>query len=447
MRAVVMKSLLIRGIVLSLLSMCATFVFSPVSAGQLELNNSTINITAGILADWPNYPKVAYNSKHDEYLVVYQYEHPIFTPVRRIDAGRLTADGGYIENFTVSDLPEGCSTPDIAYDPVNDRYLVVWTYDAAGNGSNYDIHGRFIPWDGPATGTAASFPIAQQGAWNELYPRIAYGSTQQEFAVVYALARNDGAVIPAYIGGGAIKADGSGTINTAAPQFSISNGSEPRINPDIIYNPVLNEFLVVWDNTSDVYASRINALSHTATGEIAITETVPSPLPGTHDRPAVAFSPQTADYLISFDTDRATGQGKVFVHIFPGDTTNPNSSATYRLDENDGNRNDLTTDIACFSGNKCLALWIAVNNDTFFTFGRQIYPDKLFETGFPFNNLNTIATWGSEEPRLSIAAGAQNYFAAFTSYNNGPKMILGRNSLPAAFPWTLFLPSFINNKP
>jgi len=45
----------------------------------------------------------------------------------------------------------------VAYDPTNDRYLVVYIYDVNGDGSDYDLRGRLIPWNGPDRG--ATYPI------------------------------------------------------------------------------------------------------------------------------------------------------------------------------------------------------------------------------------------------------------------------------------------------
>src|SRR5437868_2498312 len=52
--------------------------------------------------------------------------------------------------------------PDIAYDPVNNVYLVI---------SGPLTHGRFVDADGTALG--ADFALSTSGAWNQT-PRVAY---------------------------------------------------------------------------------------------------------------------------------------------------------------------------------------------------------------------------------------------------------------------------------
>jgi hypothetical protein len=431
------------------LCLCSLLIFSHSTClAALNLKDQTINITANWLGDNPNTPHVAYNSQQDEYLVVYHYRNSTLFPAlnARIDGARISATGEYIENFVISDLANDCKTPDVIFDPEHNNYLVVWTYDANGDTSDFDLHGRIIPWDGPNAMTPASFPLSQMSAYHELSPRVSYSSLTDEFVVVNSLVRNDGFSILPYVAGNKVAFDGSGIVNLAKPEFSIFNNSEPRINPAITYNPVLNEFLVAWDNTSDVFASRVNAQTLYVTGEVAITERPGSPLPGTHDRPSISFSPQTSDYLISFDSDRLAGTGKIWVSIFSGLTSTPSGYSLLRLDENDGDRPDFGSAISCFAENRCLVYWVVVNNNTYFTFGRQIFPDTVFEGGYPFNNLNTIATWGSEKPQLAVAAGRKNYLMAFSSYNNGNKQILGRQSEKIAFPWNLFLPAILNPK-
>jgi hypothetical protein len=95
-------------------------------------------------------PAVAYNWRHDEYLVVWHStytDHP-----RDIWAQRVSSSGALLGwSFEVhSGSARDSAQPSVAYDGDNDRYLVTWAYDESGDGSNWDIHARFIPWDGPS---------------------------------------------------------------------------------------------------------------------------------------------------------------------------------------------------------------------------------------------------------------------------------------------------------
>ncbi len=81
---------------------------------------------------------MAYNSKHDEYLVVW-------LDFRIISAHRVSSRGELLGNeFSIASHSDGMGAPSVAYDPVYDRYLVVWGRESFPN--NYDFYGRLVPW-------------------------------------------------------------------------------------------------------------------------------------------------------------------------------------------------------------------------------------------------------------------------------------------------------------
>ena len=123
-------------------------------------------------------PAVAYNWKHHEYLVVWHTRWTVGS--RDIRAARISEQGQVLSSFVVYEHNSRDSAqPTVAYDPVNDRYLVAWVYDAFGNGSDWDVYGRLIPWEGPVAGLQA-FPICTFAShqWN---PRVAYGRAVENF--------------------------------------------------------------------------------------------------------------------------------------------------------------------------------------------------------------------------------------------------------------------------
>ena len=423
------------------------FMFQAVvsHAGQVELGDS-IALTAGFPGDMPFKPKVAFNSKHNEYLVVYHWKNIFFAPIRQVHAARMSADGQYIENFVISDLPNDCASVDVAYDPAQSRHTRVSGIGRRYDRTDWNVHGRFVPYDGPSA-TLSSFPISEQKLWDEFTPRLAYGGAQKDFLLVVNLLRNNGDPLKSYIGGIRIKADGSGTIS-GGPDFTIIKPAEHLINPDIAYNSYRDEYMVVYDNASDVYATIVNGETLSTGSEIPMTELESPyvPLPGTHDRAAVSFAKNVQDYVITWDTDRLSGLGKIYARIYWGGDLGTNAAYIYRVDDDlGGARPDFTSDVACKASGECLILWIAVHNNTYFTFGRQIFSDSgSLDNGFPYNNLNTIATWDSYDPQLAVGAGTKNYFMGFESYIGTTKFMYGRPTLIPPFPWIIFLPA-INN--
>jgi hypothetical protein len=86
-----------------------------------------------------NLPAVAFNLHRNEYLIVWHSTWDIGS--RDIRGQRVNAHGQSIgEPFTVYEhTTKDSAQPSVAYDPVRDRYLVVWEYDRPST-SYQDIH-------------------------------------------------------------------------------------------------------------------------------------------------------------------------------------------------------------------------------------------------------------------------------------------------------------------
>ncbi|MEZ4556352.1 MAG: hypothetical protein R2854_07880, partial [Caldilineaceae bacterium] len=69
------------------------------------------------------WPAVAYNPQHREYLVVWQNN---WSGNRDIYAQRVDAQGDLLSWFAVTTGTHDRAQPAVAYDPVNQRYLVTW---------------------------------------------------------------------------------------------------------------------------------------------------------------------------------------------------------------------------------------------------------------------------------------------------------------------------------
>ena len=417
------------------------------------------SLTAGYPGDRPDQPRVAYNSRHNEYLVVYQYHNDILAGPDQIHAARLSADGKYIANFVISDLPHDCRQPDVDYDPVRDRYLVVWSYDRNGDGANWDIHGRFVPRNGPVA-SLASMKIGGFATWNETSPRLAYGAVDQDFFVVSDLTF-DNARQPSIVGF-RVPADGSPswyfmTIHEDTYQQS-------RMHPDITYNPTLDEYLVVYDDTLDVSGQLF--LGHATYGQfynityigLAITELLPpaAPLPGIHMFPGVAFSRSANYYIIVWNTMTTSGGRDIYARYYPGGYPQPQPETVHieRLDNSTDQ--DFVPTVGCTTGGPgCLALWIVNHNSSLHTFGREIVlkSDASGEltghaTGFfaPLDNLGATSSWTNSHPFVAIAGGRKNYYLGFTGKSANAINVYGRNTVFHPFPWPMFLPAIINGK-
>jgi len=201
---------------------------------------STLNVVAGpwfgntqTLADDDDRqfdPVIAYNSVHDEYLVVWYVD---VSSVATIFGVRVDSQGVPIgTSFVISDPGNAQWDPAVAYDPVNDHYLVVWTFDYSGDGSDTDILGRFIPWSGPSSSDPVF--VVDQALSQQGFPALAYNPQALEFLVVWQDNEETG---PYQIFGERIFADGS----TALPPWTIVPGPGRRLRTEGRMQPKLQE--------------------------------------------------------------------------------------------------------------------------------------------------------------------------------------------------------------
>ena len=284
-------------------------------------------------------PAIAYNWKRQEYLVVWQNKWP---GNRDIYAQRISATGELLSWFAVSAGSNDRAQPSVAYDPVNDRYLVVWIYDYYGDGSDWDVYGRFIPALGPDAGLG-EFAICdwKTSQWT---PVVAYGRTQEEFMVVWANNQTTG--VPWYISGRRIDAK-TGNFPSTGSDITIAHPSQHRINPDIAYNLKRNEYMVVWEQAAgsqDIWALRMTG---TATpvggGEFAVAG-----WPDSEELPAVAACSGQDQYLVAWQSDVGTGKTDYAIYAWYLDGDGAKLGAPLVIDNTTSPEENV--DIACDFG-------------------------------------------------------------------------------------------------
>ena len=388
-------------------------------------------ITISALDNEQNLPAVAYNWKHDEYLVVW---HNTWGGNRDIYAQRITGQGELESWFAVAPTaplnpyPNDRVQPSVAYDPVNDRYLVVWAYDTVGDGSNWDIHGIFVNWDGPIPGlhqfNICDWPTQQ---WT---PKVAYGRAQEEFMIVWW---TDHPSVPGYISGRRMTA-ADGTFPTSSgSDFTISDPSEVRVNPEIAYNLTRNEYLVVYDNTQDVFATRYTgAALPLGGGEFGIAA-----WPGAETQPAVAACKETNQYLVAWQND----QPDIYARFIDGDgALNGGPLHLYSTSVN-----EILPQVACnTTGNQFLVVWQHQYSSVTGPYGiRGQFVNNDQTLGSDFEIMAPTAGITAEFTDPVVAGGNVNYLAVWEHDRPGTAFqdIHGRLITPNV----VFLPLVLRN--
>jgi hypothetical protein len=290
---------------LSVLAFCGLLLAPPAALAD-NAQSPEITISSDLQ---DRLPQVAYNSNRDEYLVVWQTVDPSPGEVRgaRVDHyGRLLAD------FVISAAVRERSQPAVAYDPDRDQYLVVWAFY---NGTDGDVYGRLVPWDGPDP-AIPEHPINTWASTDQFEPRVGYSRTEQEYMVMWTTSSSSG---PMDISAQRVDAPSLGLIGGP---FNVAQGSESRCHPDLAYDQARNEYLVVYEvrfssSDYDVYAVRMTATGAIlGGGEILIAVS-----PVVEARPAVSASRVGDRYVVAWEREVSTTDSDVRACVLNGDGT------------------------------------------------------------------------------------------------------------------------------
>lgn len=219
------------------------------------------------------------------------------------------------------DVAFNAFNPDVAYNSKENNYLVVW-YGEEDTGilvnDEFEIYGQLIAADGTETGTN-DFRISQQGPdgnpnFDAEKPSLAYNDADNNYLVVWYGDFNNGTFLPdeEEIFGQLIAANG-GEING---DFRISDmgtdGIQPidAREPSIQYDAINQVYLVVWhgnDNEDEfeIYGQFLsNAGAEIAENDFQISEMgFPDDSVFNAFRPALAYNPLDRNFLVVWEGD------------------------------------------------------------------------------------------------------------------------------------------------
>lgn len=223
-----------------LLGILGRWLAQPVTAGpspgpvHSPILGPFINIRVDSLENYS--PAVAYNSLHDEYLVVWYTEQDQYT--WDIWGGRVGSDGTLKSSFCVATgAGQKRWQPAVAYSPAQDEYLIVYTYEVTSD--DYDLLAKRVKWDGSWVSPEFVINYDADKQWD---PAVAYNSQDDEYLVVY---ENRWAGGLKDIAAQRVKAtDASLSLLSWA---NVATGvGEDRYGPDVAYNPAGNDYLIAY---------------------------------------------------------------------------------------------------------------------------------------------------------------------------------------------------------
>jgi hypothetical protein len=181
--------------------------------------------------------------------------------------------------------------PAVTYNPVQDEFLVVWQHWAGGAAT--EIYAQRVARNGALVGGTISVAVGLASTL-PIPPAVAFAPVYQGYLVVYPRPKS---VSEFEIVGRWVAWDG--TVNPT--EVIIADGVGSREAPDVAYNPIDDEFLVVWEavwpgGARDIYARRLNGGTLASLSWANVST-------GAEFRtyPHVAFDHSSRHYLITYN--------------------------------------------------------------------------------------------------------------------------------------------------
>jgi hypothetical protein len=414
-------------------------------------------------------PAVAYNSVDDEFLVVWtgdddtNDEFEIYG--QRIDATTGAGIGGA---FRISRMgPDGNTNYfgarcDVAYNPTDNEYLVVWDGDddtATLVDDDFEIFGQRIDATGAEVGPD-DFRISHLGTDGDTAsgwassPAVAYNLTNHEYLVVWYGCDDTAPLVPGEYEIFGQRVGVAGDL-VGAPSFRISDvgpdgSSQFRAGfPDVAYNSNDNEYLVVWiaddsiGNENDIYGQRIDGVTG---AELGTNDFRISDMGSDGDTnyfgvyPAVAYDPNNNRYLVVWYGDDNVDplvdqEWEVFGQLLDGFTGEEIGANDFRISDmgsdGDVSRRAYLPDLAFDSlSGEYLVVWCgddAVDNENE-VYGQRVTADgaQIGTNDFRISDMGPDGDtgYGVDNVRVAFRVGTNFALIVWDGDDNTPPLVL-----------------------
>ncbi len=210
-------------------------------------------------------PVMAYSATSDRYLVAW---HHVDGNGVRIMAYSVSGDGALAwRPFTVA---SGIQTPDlaldVAWDALNDRFLIVWSDVRPATVDDFDIFGQLVTPDSDLVGD--KFSVSSM-AGQQHVPTVAFSPELARYLVVFESVDTSYQMTNLY--GQFLSADGAPLLTDVNENFLITMPGASRMAhyPDVAYDAASRTFLTVWQDNRldpggwDIYGRRVDGTTGT----------------------------------------------------------------------------------------------------------------------------------------------------------------------------------------
>lgn len=308
--------------------------------------------------------RTAYNPVYHEYLVVWE---DTASTISGIYAQRVDEDGGLTGSpFVVEASSWNRKRPDVAYNPVDSKYLVVYSREYNNETYNDDIRCIIMDYDGS---NKQAVTIADGNIADEENPMVVYDATVNEFFVVWQEdLDNVTNIIGAHVAS-------DGTVGTP---FVIDSGTQDCTFPAVACSG--GNYMVVWEQ------EKVGGVGHYVMGQLIDYETLDgsqisvwTPYYDQHS-PRIAYNSSSNEYCI-----------------------------VIQIEVSAGNANRILGRKYSASGEEITAFWISDTTDS----RHQLYPD----IDFCSQRDEYVATWqyGYESLALKGVLGRRIGSGFFTT--------------------------------
>ena len=271
--------------------------------GQIVSSTGELLIGPFPIAVAPNnqtLPFAAYNGTDNQYLVIWDDRRDRATNGQDLYGQILSAQGEPIgHNFPIAAGPDDEGRATVVYNAIDQQYLAVWedSRNLATNG--VDIYGQRLSNDGRLLGEAIPVSTAPMP---QARPYVAHNSQTNEYLVVFRDDRNMGTPTGRDIYGQRMAADG----RLLGDNFPVSTAPGAQNFPSVAYNGTDNEYLVVWwedrnaaTSGDDIYGQRLSSTGVPLGGDLAIATA-----PRAQGDPSVTYNPVANEYLVVWEDGR-----------------------------------------------------------------------------------------------------------------------------------------------
>lgn len=274
-------------------------------------------------------PSMVFNPDANEYFIVWSGaddSDPSLINEKEIYGQRINAVNGELigGEIRLSDMgPDGdesfnATNPDITYNSINHEYFIVWQGDddtALQVDGEGEIYGQRVD---AVTGTeiGSDTRLSDMGpdgdsTYDAKNPAVTFNSTNNEYFVVWKGDDDTGGLLnqEQEIHGQRVDAVTGKEIGNDIRLSEMGIDGDVKYNagdPDVTYNSIENEYLVVWpgddiiDGDREIHGQRVDADSGFETGEdIRLSDMGPEEIPGfSAGSPAVSFNITNNEYFV-----------------------------------------------------------------------------------------------------------------------------------------------------